>query len=62
MSLQVNQSDDDEIVIVNPVAEIIAIETLREHRQLTRLQEWLQAQLPWQRADAQRIRDRIRAA
>ncbi len=44
------------------MAQIFDIETLRRHRRLVEAREWLRAQLPWQRADARQISDRIRAA
>ena len=45
-----------------PLAEVIDLESLRAHRNLVQIREWLQAQLPWERAEAQRISERIRAA
>jgi hypothetical protein len=45
-----------------PLAEVIDLESLRTHRNLVQVREWLQAQLPWERAEAQRISERIRAA
>jgi len=42
--------------------EIISIETLRRHRQLVRMREWLVAQMPWQRDIVQKVSQRIRAA
>ena len=45
-----------------PLAEVIDLESLRAHRNLVHVREWLQAQLPWQRGEAHRISERIRAA
>jgi hypothetical protein len=43
-------------------APIVLIETLRRRRQLVQVQEWLEAQLPWQRDITQKVSERIRAA
>jgi hypothetical protein len=58
------EAESDETLAAGeaPSCEVVQIETLRRHRQLVQMREWLAAQVPWQRGDARRIRNRIRAA
>ena len=43
-------------------ANLVSIETLRRHRQLVSLQEWLLAQAPWRRTITRAVRQRLREA
>ena len=57
-----NEDVTDESSAAEEAIPLIGVQTLRRHRQLVYLSEWIAGQAPWRRRFQRAVRDRMRAA